>query len=242
MDYDMDISMEMMGSEMNMQQKMAMGANMQIIANNGKESTSKLTYDYFAMYMDNPILGTMSYDSRKEDNEGMMAEAMEASMAELLSSEVITVSNQLGETISTKGAVDNANQTNGGLDMTSMMSMSKFPEKAIAIGESWTSVYAEDSALMKMDMKFTLKDVREGKVYVGFTSTVSKNDAYTSNTENEDGEMISISGTQYGEFVYEEESMWLLESVINQDIDMESEQMGMSIPMNLKGKMTITVK
>ena len=65
MDYKMEISMEMMGQSMDMDQSMEMGATVEVLENTGKQSTSKVSYDYFSMIMDNPMMGSMSYDSRK---------------------------------------------------------------------------------------------------------------------------------------------------------------------------------
>ncbi len=242
MDYKMDISMDMMGQSMSMDQTMEMGANLNVIENDGKQSTSKITYDFFAMTMENPMMGTMSYDSRKETNEGMLAETMDAAMEEMMNSEITVVTDIHGKTISSEGSVGNVNQTQGSMDMMSMMSLSHFPEKAISIGESWKRTIDDEDSPMKMDITMTLKNVSNGKVTIDFVSDVTQNDNYK--VEGEDGEEVDMdmSGTQNGTFIYEQKTMWLIEGIINQDLKMKVEQMGMSIPMKLKGDILLTVE
>ena len=161
-------------------------------------------------------------------------------MAEMLSSEIKVVTDQLGKTISTEGNVGGVNQTQGSMDMMSMMSLANFPEKSISVGESWTSVMDDIDSPMKMNIKLTLTKVSNGKVYVDFTSDVSQNDNYSVEGEEEVG--LEISGTQNGTFIYEQKTMWMIEGIINQDLAMEVEQMGMSIPMKLKGDILLTIE
>lgn len=241
MDYTMDISMDMMGQKMDMNQLMEMGANMKVIKSDEKESQTKFSYTYFAMTMDNPLLGTMSYDSRQEDNSGMVAMAMDSTMQELLNTELVVVSDEYGKTEISEGKQLLNNQTAGSLDMTSMLGMSSFPKKAIVIGESWEQLIKTKDSPMILNTTFTLKEVNDGKVYIDFESDVTTNEQYESG-EGEEDIQLEITGEQYGTLIYEENTMWLLEGRINQDMEMLTEQMGMSIPMDLKGEMIMLIK
>lgn len=248
MDYTMDMTMEMMGQEMKMDQTLEMGALMDVVENNGSSVKTEMTYTYFAMEMDNAMTGKMAYDSRKSDNEGMMASTMDAAFKDVLNKSITITQDMSGKTIKSEGMDDimGMESSKGGMDFKSIMGMSQFPDKALAIGDSWSNTFADASSPMKIDVTMTLTDIKAGKVYVEFESVVSDNDKFDMSEAMPDSEEeapeLGVSGTQNGTFVYEEGSMWLIEGMIKQDLEMEVEQMGMKIPMKIKGDMIISMQ
>ncbi|MCP4120811.1 MAG: hypothetical protein GY751_03580 [Bacteroidetes bacterium] len=237
MDYNLNIKMDMMGQTMDMDQVMEMGATMTVLENNSDGVKSGMTYDYMAMTMENPMTGTMTFDSREEENDDLFGAEMGKAFDEMIGKELTITQDKMGSTIESDLTEAVGSQGQGGLNLSSIMGMSQFPEKALSIGESWSNTVADESSPMKFDIVMTLKSVKNGKVYIDFDSEVTTNEDFIS---EEDVEM-EMSGTQTGSFVYEESSMWLLEGLINQDLEMTVDQMGMSIPMQLTGEMMITV-
>ncbi|MCB0541753.1 MAG: hypothetical protein KDE33_29900, partial [Bacteroidetes bacterium] len=153
-----------------------------------------------------------------------------------------------GTTLKTTGLEDESQLTTGqsNMDISSMMNMSQFPEKAIKIGDSWNKKIQGGSSPMTFDATYTLKKVEEGKVYVDLVSKVTMSEIQEEEEEEEEEEGGSVStemtGIQTGTFIYEQATMWLLEGIINQDFDMEVEQMGMKIPMKLKSDIIMVVE
>jgi len=237
MDYNLNIKMDMMGQSMDMDQVMEMGATMTVLENNSDGVKSGMTYDYMAMTMENPMTGTMTFDSRVEGNDDLYGAEMGKAFDEMIGKELTITQDKRGSTIESDLTETVGSQGQGGLNLSSIMGMSQFPEKALSIGESWSNTVADETSPMKFEIVMTLKSVKNGKVYIDFDSEVTTNEDFVS---EEDVEM-EMSGTQTGSFVYEESSMWLLEGLINQDLDMTVDQMGMSIPMKLTGEMMITV-
>lgn len=239
MDYTLKIDMDVMGQSMSMDQKMEMGANMKVLENTDATVKSSIKYSYMAMKMDNPMTGTMEYDSRTE-NTGMFAEIMDTTFESIMKKELIIVQDHTGKTIDTEGLdeIAGVKSSQGSLDFASVMGMSMFPEEPISIGDSWSSEMNTADSPMKFDITMTLKNVKDGKVYVDFNSTVTTNEDFS----NEMDAQIDVTGTQTGTFIYNEKTMMLIEGLINQDMKMEVEQMGMKIPMTLTGEMMLTME
>lgn len=251
MDYTMEIGMDFMGQTLDMDQKMEMGAKMKVTKNTDSEITTEMAYDYFAMSMSNPMVGEMAYDSRKENNEGLLADQLEASFDELFGKTIILVQDHSGKTLRTEGMDDmlGMNQSQGSLDFASVMGMSQFPEGPIKIGDSWEHVMDDASSPMKIASTMTLSKVENGKVYISFESEVSGNDNFDmekamedTDAEGEETPDLDVSGTQSGSFVYEESTMWLIEGLIKQDLTMTVSQMGMEIPMTINGNMVMVME
>lgn len=241
MHIDMEIDMEILGSSMSSKQEMEMGSEMKVVSNTSEKVVTSMKYTYFAMVMDIPMMGTMEYDSRRSDNEGLMAETMDSSFSVLLNSEVIIEQSHDGKALKTTG-LDGENQLQTGqpnMDVTSMMNMSQFPENALKIGESWNRKIENETSPYSFDATYTLKNVVDGKVYVDLNSKVGMNELQVKDSETVETKM---TGTQNGSFVYDQKSMWLLEANLTQDFEMETEEMGMTVPMKLKNNISMVMK
>ncbi|MEZ5023929.1 MAG: DUF6263 family protein [Chitinophagales bacterium] len=241
MHIDMEIDMEILEQSMSSYQEMEMGSEMKVMSNTSEKVVTSMQYTYFAMSMDMPMMGTMEYDSRRKDNESFMAEAMDSSFSEILNSELIIEQSHDGTTLKTTG-LDGENQLQTGqsnMDITSMMNMSQFPEKALKIGESWNRKIENETSPYSFDATYTLKKVVDGKVYVDLTSKVGMNELQVKDSETVETKM---TGTQNGSFVYDQKSMWLLEANLTQDFEMETEEMGMTVPMKMKNNISMVMK
>jgi hypothetical protein len=240
---DMDIAMEVMGQSMNTTQSIEMASNMKVKENNAESVKTGLTYEYFAMNMDIPMMGKMGYDTRKEDNEGMLAESMGAVFKEVMNEEMILVQSHSGKTLSVEGmeSLADLQQGSGSFNMNNMLAFSQFPAKPVKIGETWTTVMDETKNPMKFNVTYTLKQISGGKVYIDFTADVSSNEKFEAEGE-ELAAAPKVTGKQTGTLIYEEGTMWMLEGMMKQDFDMVASQMGMEIPMKMKTDILIVVE
>lgn len=230
---DMDIAMEVMGQAMNTTQTIEMASNMKVAENTSETVKTTLSYEYFAMAMDIPMMGKMEYDSRSENNEGMLAESLGAVFGELMEEEMTMVQAHTGQTLRIEGmeSLADLQQGNGNFNMNSLLSMSQFPEKPVAVGDTWNKRIDDESMPMAFDATYTLKKISDGKVYIDIDSDVTSNPNFEADEEAGTSE---VTGKQTGTMIYEEGTMWFLEGIMNQDFDMTANQMGMEIPMKMK--------
>lgn len=231
---DMDIAMEVMGQEMNTTQTIEMASKMKVAENTSETVKTTLSYDYFAMAMDIPMMGKMEYDTRNENNEGMLAESLGAVFGELMDEEMTMVQTHTGQTLRIEGmeSLADLQQGNGNFNVNSLLSMSQFPEKPVAVGDSWQKRIDDETMPMAFDATYTLKKISEGKVYIDIDSDVTSNPKFKS--DDEETSASEVKGKQSGTMIYEEGTMWFLEGIMNQDFDMTANQMGMEIPMKMK--------
>lgn len=241
MNINMDIAMEAMGQSLNTTQKMEMASDLKVLSNTDEKVVTSMKYDYITISMDIPMMGTMEYDTRKEDNEGMMADAMGAAFGQLIYNEITLEQSHDGATLKTDGADGLAQMQSGqaNMNISSMINMSQFPDKAIKIGESWNKKIEDAASPYTFDATYTLTKVEDGKIYIDLDSDVGMKEALAVEGEAVDTEM---TGKQTGTFIYDQKSMWLIEAILNQDFDMEVEQMGMSMPMKLKGDIIMVME
>ncbi|MEZ5008056.1 MAG: DUF6263 family protein [Chitinophagales bacterium] len=241
MNINMDIAMEAMGQSLNTTQKMEMASDLKVLSNTDEKVVTSMKYDYITISMDIPMMGTMEYDTRKEDNEGMMADAMGAAFGQLIDNEITLEQSHDGATLKTDGADGLAQMQSGqaNMNISSMINMSQFPDKAIKIGESWNKKIEDAASPYTFDATYTLTKVEDGKVYIDLDSDVGMKEALAVEGEAVDTEM---TGKQTGTFIYDQKTMWLIEAILNQDFDMEVEQMGMSMPMKLKGDIIMVME
>jgi hypothetical protein len=239
---DMDIAMEVMGQSMNTTQTIEMASKMTVKENSAESVKTALTYEYFAINMDIPMMGKMGYDTRKDDNEGMLAESLGAVFSELMKEEMILVQDHTGKTTSIEGmeSLADLQQGSGSFSLNSLVSFSQFPAKALKVGDTWTAVLEDKSNPMKFDVTYTLKQITGGKVYIDLTADVTTNSKFEGSAEESGA--ANVTGKQTGTMIYQEGTMWLMEGMMKQDFTMVANQMGMEIPMVMKTNILMSVE
>jgi hypothetical protein len=239
---DMDIAMEVMGQSMNTTQTIEMASKMTVKENSAESVKTALTYEYFAINMDIPMMGKMGYDTRKNDNEGMLAESLGAVFSELMKEEMILVQDHTGKTTSIEGmeSLADLQQGSGSFSLNSLVSFSQFPAKALKVGDTWTAVLEDKNNPMKFDVTYTLKQITGGKVYIDLTADVTTNSKFEGSAEESGA--ANVTGKQTGTMIYQEGTMWLMEGMMKQDFTMVANQMGMEIPMVMKTNILMSVE
>ena len=108
-----------------------------------------------------------------------------------------------------------------------------FPDHKVAVGDSWEveTVPTIDSSMI-LNTKYTLKKVKGKKAVIAFESTI------TSSEKSES----KINGTQKGELTLNRKTGWTIHSTIDQELNMEINTNGMSMPATISGTTEVESK
>ncbi len=108
-----------------------------------------------------------------------------------------------------------------------------YPEGKISIGDTWSKqIMPVEGSDMKFDAKYTLLKLSGKEATIGIEGTI------TSNTM--DGEEMKIDGTMKGEMLVDVKTGWLIESTLNQELQLDLEQNGARFPATITGTTVTT--
>jgi len=118
-------------------------------------------------------------------------------------------------------------------NLSSGMQFGTYPDHKIKVGESWEKEISPlKTSDMKVIMKYTLLKVAGKKATLGIEGTITANTI--------EGNDMKMTGTQTGEMIVNTETGWLIESKIDQEIQMNLEQNGITMPATISGTTTTT--
>ncbi len=171
------------------------------------------------------------YDSKTDKATGFQAQEMAKSMKKMIGQYTEMEMDKFGKIIKTTMSNGLNNEKGSGMDN---MNYAVFPDKKIKVGDTWDSEVEQNmnGTLAIIKTKYTLVSVIDGIAEVSMDGTL----------EIKPGSEGRISGTQKGTSKIEVATGMNTEIVLDQDIDMEMNDMGMKMPMKLKNKITITTK
>ncbi len=231
--FKMDMAMNVLSQSMNMKQYMEMAMFQEVTNQTSNSTTTESNYDYFRIESENPYTGKMYYDSRDTSNLDDFGKQMHMSMSSTLQTGITLVQDRTGRTIDSDISAEVAQNSN----ISSIMTMSAFPDKPVKIGDTWTSIIDDENQFMVISITYTLKEVTANKVIVSFTGTITKNLNYKGSQD-----VTGINGNQSGELTYDIKDMWLLGGFINQKMDMNMNQMGNEIESKIANYMNFEVE
>jgi hypothetical protein len=108
-----------------------------------------------------------------------------------------------------------------------------YPDYKVKVGDSWEKDIAPvKESDMKVHAKYTLTKLS------GKTATIQFDGIISANTM-QDMDM-KMDGTQKGEMIVDVNTGWLIESTINQDIELDVEQNGQKFPATISGTINTT--
>jgi hypothetical protein len=112
--------------------------------------------------------------------------------------------------------------------MNSGAQFAAYPDGKVSVGDTWDAdIYANENSDMKFHAKYTLLKVSGKQATIGIDGTITAN-------ADEDID-LKMNGTQKGEMVVDVKTGWLIESTINQDIELDVEQNGQKFPATISG-------
>lgn len=106
-----------------------------------------------------------------------------------------------------------------------------YPKHSVSVGESWESdIKPVKGSDMQLKVTYTLLKITGKTATIGLTGTIKANSM-------EDVE-LKMDGTQKGEMSVDLNTGWLIESKVDQEIEMEIEQNGQVFPATVSGTIT----
>lgn len=234
-DLDQDIIFEANGQQMALDQLMTMKMLMNV-----KETTSDsifLENQFKSAKMSQGIFGmTVTYDSEEPSSaQNPMAVKIGEEFAKMIDKMFYITMDHKGN-VGTMNLTNLTNNDDIANNMNSGAQFAVYPEGKVSVGDSWeTDIFASDNSDMKFHAKYTLMKVSGKQATIDIDGTITPN-----TMEDVD---LKMSGTQKGEMVVDVKTGWLIESVINQDIELDIEQNGQRFPATITGSIkTVSTK
>ena len=228
---DQDIEMHLQGQVMTMNQVITKTLLTKIITVNPNSIRTSNSID--AMTMKQTINGQeFNYDSSDPSTyaSGRNKQVGDALNKIIHKTYEITV-DELGNTTNfdLKNLMDGNNKLSS--NVSSGNNFIIFPDHKVKTGDSWEAdIKPLKGSNMKIHMKYTLKKIAGRKVTMGLKGII---------TANADSTMqMNITGTQSGEAIIDLHTGWALETNLDQEVKMEVNQNGMTIPMNISSTIT----
>ena len=108
-----------------------------------------------------------------------------------------------------------------------------FPGHSIEVGDSWEAeIKPMKGSNMIFHVKYTLKKVSENEAVIGIEAKITANKAANSS--------LTLDGVQNGEATIDISTGWTTKLSVDQEVKMEVEQNGTSIPMTISGTIVKT--
>lgn len=230
MTLDQEIDMKVQGQDMSMVQKIEFftGNNILEVYKDSLLIEQKIE----RVKMNQQVMGmNINYDSDSPNASDPMAAQMDQMFKSFIGEPVLIVLDKMGNTLRTdlgKLADNKEFARNAGSSAQFIV----FPGKTLKVGDSWEdniSPYVETGILTQA--KYTLVKVESDMVVLNFEGEIISKEG------NELG--MKMSGKQKGVIKIDMKSGWNNSSEIDQDMDMEINQNGMSIPAKVKGKASL---
>lgn len=232
---DQDIVFQAQGQTMALDQLMDFYMTSTIM-NVSDSITIKTTINRINMIQ--KIMGMeIKFDSDQPANEQnpMSAQIAEA-MGRLINHGYTIVMDKLGN-ISRVDVSDMSENNELANNMGSGANFAVFPENAISVGDSWEKdIEPMETSDMKFHVKYTLFKISGNQATLQLNGTITAN-----KVEEMEGDM-NLKGETKGEMTLDIKTGWLIESKMEQDIQLDLEQNGTKFPATITGTVTATSK
>jgi len=231
LEIDQDIVFDAGGQTMALDQLMNFRMTSSINEKTGDEYKISTTID--AIKMTQSIFGMqVTYDSEDPNS---MQNPMSAKIGEEMSK---IIGSDYTMTMDERGHVTEVDASNLSSDevinnISSGSNFAIYKEGAVSVGDSWEGdVEPIENSDMKVQMTYTLLKISGKEATLGLNGSISSN-------KIEDQEM-KMDGTMTGEMRVDVNTGWLIESVLNQEIELDIEQNGQTFPATISGTVTTT--
>lgn len=228
---DQDIVFDAGGQTMALDQLMDFRMTSNIDERSGEEFIISTSID--AIKMTQSIFGMqITYDS---EDPNTMQNPMAAKIGEEMNH---IIGSDYTMTMDDKGHVTNVDASDVSNDelinnISSGSNFAIYKEGTVSVGESWEGdVEPLENSDMKVQMIYTLLKVSGKEATLGLNGNISSNKI--------DDQEMRMEGTMKGEMRVDINSGWLIESVLNQEIELDIEQNGQKFPASISGTITTT--
>lgn len=258
---DMNIVQEMMGQTLEMSTLMEMKLSYVVEDVKDEQIEMKFTIDKMRMDMDMGF-SSVSIDSDASAEEGVDSQNLSPMFKSIVGIPVDYTMTKKGKFVSMNGLdaifdamlsslpqtmsaeqkqeiVTQFGQQFEEKNFTQMMEQASsfFPEKPVAIGESWTSTMdLQGQVEMVIELKNTLLSVVDNVATVESIGTFSTGDNPVVQNNNGMEVTMSMNGSQNSVLKIDLNTGWTIGGEITQEMDNEVEAMGMKVPQRIVSK------
>ena len=254
---DMTMAMSAMGQDMKMNMTMGIDNNYEVIDKNNEVYNIRMNYQRIKMDVTSPT--ALSLDSDTPEN------SSDKNAAELLKSLVgIPLDIQLtekGKVTSIKGVdslIAKINATGNSqfkqlfnqqfsentIQKSIEQSSAYFPDKQVAVGDTWdvSTTLSSNGIDIINKMTLTMKQVSNNVATIEFTGALTTPEGGAATHVQGVDAKVSVNGTQSGTIQLDINTGWIVRSEIDQKFDQNIEVMGQTMPQQIETKTTVTAE
>jgi hypothetical protein len=232
MHMDQDIVFDANGQTMALDQIIDFKMTTEVTDNTEDEFTTKSTVD--AVKMTQSIFGMqITYDSEDSTTlqNPMVAKIAEA-MGGMIGASYTMVMDHKGHVKEIDASAFSQNDDIAN-NISSGSGYAIYKEGKVKVGDSWDGdVTPLKNSDMKVNMTYTVLKISGKEVTLGIDGTIKAN--------NMEDQELNLDGTMSGEMIVSSHTGWLIKSVIDQEIKLDIEQNGQTMPATITGTITTT--
>jgi len=232
MHMDQDIVFDANGQTMALDQIIDFKMTTEVTDNAEDEFTTKSTVD--AVKMTQSIFGMqITYDSEDSTTlqNPMVAKIAEA-MGGMIGASYTMVMDHKGHVKEIDASAFSQNDDIAN-NISSGSGYAIYKEGKVKVGDSWDGdVTPLKNSDMKVNMTYTVLKISGKEVTLGINGTIKAN--------NMEDQELNLDGTMSGEMIVSSHTGWLIKSVIDQEIKLDIEQNGQTMPATITGTITTT--
>jgi hypothetical protein len=232
MHMDQDIVFDANGQTMALDQIIDFKMTTEVTDNTQDEFTTKSTVD--AVKMTQSIFGMqITYDSEDSTTlqNPMVAKIAEA-MGGMIGASYTMVMDHKGHVKEIDASAFSQNDDIAN-NISSGSGYAIYKEGKVKVGDSWDGdVTPLKNSDMKVNMTYTVLKISGKEVTLGINGTIKAN--------NMEDQELNLDGTMSGEMIVSSHTGWLIKSVIDQEIKLDIEQNGQTMPATITGTITTT--
>jgi hypothetical protein len=246
---DMNMDQNVMGQQMKISNKMTMGYVFEVLKDSAGWKTMRSTIGRIRMDMD--MMGrTMTIDSNEPVSDTIPGSAqMYNAFAGMKGKQFTFTINDKGQVGEVKGLkemresivkdmpdgdkVDQQLESSFNEESFKQnleQSFNIFPDKDVAVGDSWKKTMNMKSQGMniKSENTYTLESIKDGKAHIKVKTGLS-----TDKTTAENGMEITMKGTGDGVYTFEQSTGMVMDGDVKMKMDMEMSMNGQKMPMKM---------
>jgi hypothetical protein len=234
MHLDQDIVFDANGQTMALNQVIDFKISAEVTDNTKEDFTTKSTID--AIKMTQSIFGMqITYDSEDSTTlQNPMVAKIAAAMSDLVGASYSMNMDHKGHVKDIDASAFSQNDDIAN-NISSGSGYAIYKEGKVKVGDSWDGdVTPLKNSDMKVNMTYTVLKISGKEVTLGINGTIKAN--------NMEDQELNLDGTMSGEMIVSSHTGWLIKSVIDQEIKLDIEQNGQTMPATITGTITTTTE
>lgn len=228
-----NISMNMQGQTMVLQQQMIMNQQM-TVSETDSVNNKDLELTYTSLWFKQNAMGMeVIWDSKNPDTTNPIATQIGQALGKIIGSPIHVIIDQYGNPIKLTKQSDGGKGANLAGFESGMMVV--YSDKKVKEGDSWqTKLQPDPASDFIIESTYKLEEVKGKKAVIGFEGKITGTTIM--------GEKAVINGTVTGSSTIDIQTGWVLTASITQKLEMEMEQQGMKLPMQMSSFIELTSK